>query len=120
MEFSSESTFQNFSVTSNFSRHFSQVNHNLLFSYLSQPWEPRVYSGVMLLTTALALAALAVASAATEAYESPEDCDWHPVVDGGDGEAVGLTCHLSAINSNSERTNFSVIPARGTVRLDVR
>ena len=74
----------------------------------------------LLLKTALALAALSAASVL--AYESPEDCEWHPVEEGGgeEGGAVGLTCHLSAINSNSERTNFSVIPARGTVRLDVR
>ena len=73
----------------------------------------------LLLKTALALAAI---SASVLAYESPEDCEWHPVEEGGgeEGGAVGLTCHLSAINSNSERTNFSVIPARGTVRLDVR
>ena len=74
----------------------------------------------LLLKTALALAAL---SASVLAYESPEDCEWHPVDEEGGEEgdgAVGLTCHLSAINSNSERTNFSVIPARGTVRLDVR
>ena len=73
----------------------------------------------LLLKTALALAAF---FACVLAYESPEDCEWHPVEDEGgeEGGAVGLTCHLSAINSNSERTNFSVIPARGTVRLDVR
>ena len=71
-----------------------------------------------MLKTVLALAGLAVAFAASPAdYESPEDCEWHPV---DEGDAVGLTCHLSAINSNSERTNFSVIPSRGTVRLDVR
>ena len=72
----------------------------------------------LLLKTALAL----VAATSVLAYESPEDCEWHPVDDEGgeEGGAVGLTCHLSAINSNSERTNFSVIPARGTVRLDVR
>ena len=73
----------------------------------------------LLLKTALALTAFA---ASVLAYESPEDCEWHPVDEEGgeEGGAVGLTCHLSAINSNSERTNFSVIPARGTVRLDVR
>ena len=71
----------------------------------------------LLLKTALALAAI---STSVLAYESPEDCEWHPVDEGGEEGAVGLTCHLSAINSNSERTNFSVIPARGTVRLDVR
>ena len=69
---------------------------------------------MMLLKTALALAAFATVAVG---YESPEDCEWNPV---DEGDAVGLTCHLSAINSNSERTNFSVIPARGTVRLDVR
>ena len=77
----------------------------------------------LLLKTALALAALSAAfSTSVLAYESPEDCEWHPVDEEGgeEGGAVGLTCHLSAINSNSERTNFSVIPARGTVRLDVR
>lgn len=75
-----------------------------------------------MLKTVLALAGLAVAFAASPAdYESPEDCEWHPVDDDVAGDAaVGLTCHLSAINSNSERTNFSVIPSRGTVRLDVR
>ena len=72
----------------------------------------------MLLKTALALAAFATVAVG---YESPEDCEWHPVDDDVAGDAaVGLTCHLSAINSNSERTNFSVIPSRGTVRLDVR
>ena len=70
-------------------------------------------------TAVLALTAFVAFSAS--AYESTEDCEWHPVAEGeGEAAAVGLTCHLSAINSNSERTNFSVIPARGTVRLDVR
>jgi hypothetical protein len=41
-----------------------------------------------------------------------------PPVAGGGG--LHLTCLLSAINSEAERTNFSVIPAEETVGLTVR
>ena len=58
----------------------------------------------------------AVANA--NSYEAPDDCDWHQV--DNDVFAVSLTCHLSAINSDQEKTNFSVIPSRGTQSLTVR
>ena len=52
-------------------------------------------------------------------YNAPDDCDWYQMVE-EDGLAISLTCHLSAINSNLERTNFSVIPSFGTRSLTVR
>jgi len=65
-------------------------------------------------------ATTAVASAVTS-YEAPDDCDWTFVDDeAGFQGGVSLTCHLSAINSNVEKTNFSVIPSDGTKRLVVK
>ena len=63
------------------------------------------------------IAALAVMAAA---YEAPDDCDW-TFVDDVEGYAggVALTCHLNAINSNLEKTNFSVIPSELTRKLTV-
>ena len=48
----------------------------------------------------------------------PGDCLSKPFRDGADS-ALELLCHLSAINSHAERTNFSVIPADHTVALTV-
>ena len=48
----------------------------------------------------------------------PADCFSKPFRDGADS-ALELACHLSAINSHAERTNFSVIPADHTVALTV-
>ena len=54
-------------------------------------------------------------------YEAPDDCDWTFIDDeSGFQGGVSLTCHLSAINSNVEKTNFSVIPSDGTKRLVVK
>lgn len=67
----------------------------------------------------LTVAFLALASAS--AYEAPDDCDWTFVDDeSGFQGGVALTCHLSAINSNVEKTNFSVIPSEGTKKLTVK
>jgi len=52
-------------------------------------------------------------------YESPDDCDWSSADDGPEGN-VALFCHLSAINSESENTNFSVIPSEGLTKLFVK
>lgn len=38
----------------------------------------------------------------------------------GAANSLHLLCHLSAINSDSEKTNFSVVPAEHTVSLTVR
>ena len=54
-------------------------------------------------------------------YEAPDDCEWTFMDDeSGFQGGVSLTCHLSAINSNVEKTNFSVIPSDGTRRLIVK
>ena len=52
-------------------------------------------------------------------YEAPDDCEWTPM-GGGEPGGVALTCHLSAINSRMERTDFSVIPSAGTRSLTVQ
>ena len=54
-------------------------------------------------------------------YEAPDDCDWTFIDDeSGFAGGVSLTCHLSAINSHLEKTNFSVIPTEGTKKLTVK
>jgi Leucine-rich repeat (LRR) protein len=54
-------------------------------------------------------------------YEAPDDCDWDFIDDeSGFAGGVSLTCHLSAINSHLEKTNFSVIPNEGTRKLTVK
>ena len=54
-------------------------------------------------------------------YEAPDDCDWSFIdEESGHQGGISLTCHLSAINSNIEKTNFSVIPGEGTKRLIVK
>lgn len=49
----------------------------------------------------------------------PEDCDSKPFTEGSSG-GLWLKCHLSAINSAAEKTNFSVIPAEHTLGLTVK
>ena len=68
----------------------------------------------------LALVALLVTSSLAF-YEAPDDCDWDFIEEElGFAGGVSLTCHLSAINSHSEKTNFSVIPSDGTKKLTVK
>ena len=57
-------------------------------------------------------------SLSTSSPPVPADCFSKPFRDGADS-ALELACHLSAINSHAERTNFSVIPADHTVALTV-
>ena len=66
--------------------------------------------------------AILMASSTTEAfYEAPDDCDWDFIEEErGFAGGVSLTCHLSAINSHLEKTNFSVIPTDGTRKLTVK
>ena len=46
-------------------------------------------------------------TAAFAPYEAPDDCEWNFVNDeSGFAGGVSLTCHLSAINSHLEKTNF--------------
>ncbi len=68
--------------------------------------------------TRLVLWLLLALSSGCFAYETPDDCDLED--DGGEGAGVALICHLNAINSDLEKTNFSVIPAHGTRSLTVR
>ncbi len=76
--------------------------------------DPRRGSMKLLLLIWLLAAAGGGASAG---YEAPDDCE----IDGGDDSSgFRLTCHLSAVNSDTERTNFSVIPSSGTAALTVR
>ena len=64
---------------------------------------------------------LLLAAKSATSYEAPDDCDWSFIDDeSGFQGGVSLTCHLSAINSNVEKTNFSVIPSDGTKRLVVK
>ena len=49
----------------------------------------------------------------------PGDCSSKPYRD-GEGGGLQLECHLSAINSDAEKTNFSVIPAEHTLSLTVK
>eukprot|EP00095_Tigriopus_kingsejongensis_P008246 maker-scaffold230_size244653-snap-gene-1.22 protein:Tk08246 transcript:maker-scaffold230_size244653-snap-gene-1.22-mRNA-1 annotation:"toll " len=55
------------------------------------------------------------------AYEAPDDCELVFLDESEDNSSrIALTCHLSAINSNMEKTNFSVIPAIRTKSLTVK
>lgn len=68
----------------------------------------------------LALAAFMAAST-TAFYEAPDDCEWEFIEEAsGFAGGISLTCHLSAINSHLEKTNFSVIPSDGTKKLTVK
>ena len=49
----------------------------------------------------------------------PGDCSSKPYGD-GQGGGLQLECHLSAINSDGEKTNFSVIPAERALSLTVK
>ena len=53
-------------------------------------------------------------------YDAPDDCE-DTFIDDLKGYAAGISlkCHLSAINSNQEKTNFSVIPSQLTRKLTV-
>jgi Leucine-rich repeat (LRR) protein len=82
-------------------------------SILSSKMRRKVVMTPLMATLLLLLTVAAAAST----YEAPDDCDWY-AVNGED--KIGLTCHLSAINSNLEKTNFSVIPSRGTAALTVK
>lgn len=88
---------------------------------------------LLLMMTALLAVGLRTASAASAAaiprpagavssyYEAPDDCEWSFVDDTlGYLGGVALTCNLAAINSEAEKTNFSVIPAKLTRKLKVR
>ena len=67
------------------------------------------------------LVSLAFFKAAEAFYEAPDDCEWNFIDDeSGYAGGVSLTCHLSAINSHLEKTNFSVIPSEGTRKLTVK
>ena len=57
---------------------------------------------------------------AISTYDTPDDCE-DTFLDDLKGYAGGISlkCHLSAINSNMEKTNFSVIPAQLTRKLTV-
>ena len=70
----------------------------------------------------LRILTLLAVMATTEAfYEAPDDCDWDFIEEErGFAGGVSLTCHLSAINSHLEKTNFSVIPNDGTRKLTVK
>ena len=53
-------------------------------------------------------------------YDAPDDCEYNFLDDlKGYSGGISLTCHLSAINSNMEKTNFSVIPSQLTRKLTV-
>ena len=65
--------------------------------------------------------AILMASTTEAFYEAPDDCDWDFIEEErGFAGGVSLTCHLSAINSHLEKTNFSVIPTDGTRKLTVK
>ena len=67
------------------------------------------------------LTLLAVLATTEAFYEAPDDCDWDFIEEErGFAGGVSLTCHLSAINSHLEKTNFSVIPNDGTRKLTVK
>ena len=55
----------------------------------------------------------------TESIPVPEDCSSRPYREDSSG-SLWLECHLSAINSAAEKTNFSVIPADHTLGLTVK
>ena len=67
----------------------------------------------------LVLLPLCLTSSAPPPPPVPADCFSKPRADAGSESGLELTCHLSAINSHAERTNFSVIPAEHTVALTV-
>ena len=53
-------------------------------------------------------------------YDAPDDCEDSFIDDlKGYSGGISLKCHLSAINSNMEKTNFSVIPSDLTRKLTV-
>ena len=64
------------------------------------------------------LAVTSVTSEASAPPPVPGDCLPSPRGDGSPG--LDLLCHLSAINSAEEKTNFSVVPAEHTVSLTVQ
>lgn len=76
------------------------------------------------LVVALLLILVCPTTTLIKAYEAPDDCEWillddtmardNPELD------IDLTCHLSAINSNIEKTNFSVIPSHRTRSLTIK
>ena len=69
----------------------------------------------------MAFLALTLTSLASATYEAPDDCEWNFInEESGFAGGVSLTCHLSAINSHMEKTNFSVIPSEFTRKLTVK
>ena len=54
---------------------------------------------------------------AVAVVETPDDCQMSAA--GGGGDKVSLVCRLRTINSELDTTNFSVIPARVTISLQV-
>ena len=81
-----------------------------------QAWSGPTWVQCILLPLCLASSASSASSAAP-APPVPGDCFSKPW--GDSDSALELACHLSAINSHAERTNFSVIPADHTVALTV-
>ena len=77
-----------------------------------QAWSGPTWVQLMLLPLCLASSA-----SSAGAPPVPGDCFSKPW--GDSDSALELACHLSAINSHAERTNFSVIPADHTVALTV-
>ena len=63
---------------------------------------------------------LCLSASWTQAYEAPADCEWAFFTEQDSETRIALTCHLSAINSDSEKTNFSVIPSDFTAGLTVK
>ena len=70
----------------------------------------------------LLLTLLAVTSVTSEAASKPPPVpgDCLPSSRGDGSQGLDLLCHLSAINSDQEKTNFSVVPAEHTVSLTVQ
>jgi len=62
----------------------------------------------------------ATAASGQKSAVVPDDCLDEPFVEGGEKGALALTCHLSAINSAAEKTNFGVVPADHTLALTVK
>uniref|UniRef100_A0A0K2T2M9 Tolllike receptor 6 [Tribolium castaneum] n=1 Tax=Lepeophtheirus salmonis TaxID=72036 RepID=A0A0K2T2M9_LEPSM len=52
-------------------------------------------------------------------FPVPDDCTSSPISGGGVAAGISLVCSLSAINSDSEKTNFSVIPSEQALSLIV-
>ncbi|CAB3375491.1 Hypothetical predicted protein [Cloeon dipterum] len=71
---------------------------------------------MQLLLVLVSVAAAALAARDPLRYEAPDDCQWTPRTQ----DEVALKCSLRTINSEFDRTNFSVIPAEHTTSLDVR